>query len=396
MLWQKSFEKVVDQWRDREIPLSIQLWNGTRVDLADPPRVALKVPDLTGIRYFLNPTLDSLGQAYVEGKIDVEGHATDVIDVAAQLAAGSSEEEDIRRKRKRSRHSREVDAESIAYHYDVSNEFYRLWLDSDMVYSCGYFHDENDSLEAAQQQKIDLILNKLNVRSGDRLLDIGCGWGSLIIRAAQKYGAKAVGVTLSRNQYELAQERITKAGLADRCEVRLEDYRDVRGTFDRIASVGMFEHVGLKNLRQYFDKINALLKDNGTVLNHGITSTDPDSGQSPFGGGAFIDQYVFPNGELPHLSLALREMSAAGLEAVDMESLRRHYVMTLNHWTRRFEENSEQLRALAGDKRWRIWRVYLAGCAHGFAQHWISVYQILGVKAGASVLPLTREYLRRN
>ncbi len=396
MLWQKSFEKVVDQWRDREIPLSIQLWNGTRVDLADPPRVALKVPDLTGIRYFLNPTLDSLGQAYVEGKIDVEGHATDVIDVAAQLAAGSSEEEDIRRKRKRSRHSREVDAESIAYHYDVSNEFYRLWLDSDMVYSCGYFHDENDSLEAAQQQKIDLILNKLNVRSGDRLLDIGCGWGSLIIRAAQKYGAKAVGVTLSRNQYELAQERITKAGLADRCEVRLEDYRDVRGTFDRIASVGMFEHVGLKNLRQYFDKINALLKDNGTVLNHGITSTDPDSGQSPFGGGAFIDQYVFPNGELPHLSLALREMSAAGLEAVDMESLRRHYVMTLNHWTRRFEENSEQLRALAGDKRWRIWRVYLAGCAHGFAQHWISVYQILGVKAGASVLPLTREYLRRS
>lgn len=396
MLWQKSFDKVVDQWRDREIPLRIQLWNGTRVDLADPPRVALKVPDLAGIRYFLNPTLDSLGQAYVEGKIDVEGHANDVIDVATQLAAGSGEEEEKRRKPKRSGHSREVDAESISYHYDVSNEFYRLWLDSDMVYSCGYFHDKSDSLEAAQQQKIDLILNKLNVRSGDRLLDIGCGWGSLIIRAAQKYGAKAVGVTLSHNQYELAQERIAQAGLADRCEVRLEDYRDVRGKFDRIASVGMFEHVGLKNLRRYFDKINALLKDNGTVLNHGITSTDPDSGQSPFGGGAFIDQYVFPNGELPHLSFALREMNAAGLEAVDMESLRRHYVMTLNHWTRRFEENSEQLRALAGDKRWRIWRVYLAGCAHGFAQHWISVYQILGVKAGASVLPLSREYLHRS
>ncbi len=394
MLWQKSFDGVVNQLRDRDISLRIQLWNGTRVDLADTPRVALKVPDLAGIRYFLNPTLDSLGHAYVEGKIDVEGRATDVIDIATQLAAGSGENQEKRGKPKRSLHSRKIDKESITYHYDVSNEFYRLWLDSEMVYSCGYFHHENDSLEAAQLQKIDLILNKLNVRSGDHLLDIGCGWGSLIIRAAKKYGAKAVGVTLSRNQYELAQERIAAAGLTDRCEVRLEDYRDVRGKFDRIASVGMFEHVGLKNLRPYFNKINELLKDNGTVLNHGITSSDPDSCQSPLGGGAFIDQYVFPNGELPHLSLALREMSAAGLEAVDMESLRRHYVMTLNHWTRRFEENSEQLRALAGDKRWRIWRVYLAGCAHGFAQHWISVYQILAVKSGASVLPLTREYLK--
>ena len=396
MVWQKSFDKIVGQLRDREIPLRIQLWNGTRIDLADPPRVALKVPDLSGIRYFLNPTLDSLGHAYVEGKIDVEGPAIDVINVATQLAAGSDKNEQKRRKPKRSEHSRKADADSIAYHYDVSNEFYRLWLDSDMVYSCGYFYDENDSLEAAQQQKIDLILNKLNVQPGDHLLDIGCGWGTLIMRAAEKYGAKAVGVTLSRNQYELAQERIATAGLTDCCEVRLEDYRDVRGKFDRIASVGMFEHVGLKNLRCYFDKINALLKDNGTVLNHGITSTDPDSGQSPFGGGAFIDQYVFPEGELPHLSLALREMSEAGLEAVDIESLRRHYVITLNHWSRRFEENSKQLRALAGDKRWRIWRVYLAGCAHGFAQHWISVYQILAVKSGASVLPLTREYLGKS
>jgi cyclopropane-fatty-acyl-phospholipid synthase len=313
------------------------------------------------------------------------------VTVAARLAAHDNQSS--RRGPRMIRHTRKIDAEAIAYHYDVSNEFYSLWLDKNMVYSCGYFRSPDDSLEAAQIQKIDHILTKLRVQPGDRLLDIGCGWGALILRAAEKFGAKAVGVTLSRNQYELAQERIATAGWADRCEVRIEDYRDVTGTFDRITSVGMFEHVGLKNLRGYFTKVRELLADNGATLNHGITSTDPDSGETPWGGGDFMERYVFPNGEVPHISLALKEMCAAGLEPMDVENLRRHYAMTLTHWTERFEVAGERLKAIAGEKRWRIWRLYLAGCAHGFANNWMALHQVLAIKGGANVLPLTREYM---
>jgi cyclopropane-fatty-acyl-phospholipid synthase len=242
-------------------------------------------------------------------------------------------------------------------------------------------------------QKIDHILTKLRVRPGDRLLDIGCGWGALILRAAEKFGARALGVTQSQNQYELARERIAAASLAGRCEVRIEDYRDVTGTFDRITSVGMFEHVGLRNLRGYFTKVHELLADNGATLNHGITSTDPDSGETPWGGGDFMERYVFPHGEVPHISLALKEMCAAGLEPMDVENLRRHYATTLTHWTERFEAAGERLKAIAGEKRWRIWRLYLAGCAHGFANNWMALHQVLAIKAGADVLPLTRDYM---
>lgn len=394
MLSEKPLEDFYKRMHSRAIPLRIQLWDGRTIDLGDNLSVTLKVSERKALRYILSPTLDTLGSAYVEGQVDVEGRLADIIDIATQLASGASKDQVQRRPRRMFRHSRKNDAEAISYHYDVSNEFYRLWLDPEMVYSCGYFHHEDDSLEVAQEQKLDRILTKLRVRPGDRLLDIGCGWGALILRAVKKFGARALGVTLSPNQFELAQERIRAAGVADRCEVRLEDYRDVSGRFDRIASVGMFEHVGLKNLRSYFKKVQQLLTDDGIAMNHGITSTDPDSAESPWGGGDFIGRYVFPQGELPHISLALKEMAAAGLEPVDVESLRRHYALTLNHWTERFESASDQLRELAGEKRWRIWRMYLAGCAYGFTHHWISVYQILAVKSGVAVLPLTRGYMK--
>lgn len=380
--------------RGHGIPLRVRLWNGTEVDLTENPRITIKVPTVAALRHFFTPTLDTLGHAYVEGEIDVEGRVTDIIDVAARLAAsGAKPGSYLRHAPRLVLHNRKMDADTITYHYDVSNEFYSHWLDSRMVYSCAYFRNEEDSLEVAQEQKIDHILRKLRVRPGDRLLDIGCGWGALIMRAAEKYGARTLGITLSRNQFELARERIAAAGLTDRCEVRIEDYRDVIGSFDRIASVGMFEHVGIRNLRSYFCRIRKLLADDGIALNHGITSTDPDSGESPWGGGDFIERYVFPHGELPHISLALKEISAAGLEPVDVENLRRHYAITLNHWSQRFEAAGERLRELVGEKRWRIWRIYLAGCAHGFAHDWISVHQILAVKSGTTVQPLTREYV---
>ena len=394
MFWQNRFNAFVDRLRTHNIPLRIQLWNGAVADLGASPAVMLTVPKVSALRYLLNPSLDSLGHAYVEREIEVEGRVKDIVEVAARLAAhGPNTKKPPRRGPRMIRHTRKIDAQAIAYHYDVSNEFYSLWLDRNMVYSCSYFRSPEDSLEDAQMQKIDHILTKLRVQPGDRLLDIGCGWGALIMRAVEKFGAKSLGITLSQNQYELAQERIAAAGLDDRCEVRIEDYRDVTGKFDRITSVGMFEHVGLNNLRAYFTTVRELLADNGAVMNHGITSTDMESGESPWGGGDFIERYVFPHGELPHIGLALREMCAAGLEPMDVENLRRHYTLTLTHWAERFEEAGERLREIAGEKYYRIWRMYLAGCAHGFAHDWMALHQILAVKAGADVLPLTRDYM---
>jgi cyclopropane-fatty-acyl-phospholipid synthase len=394
MFWQKRFNGFVAGLRSHDIPLRIRLWNGADAVLGEAPAVTVTVPTVASLRYLLNPSLDGLGHAYVEGAIEVEGRVADIVQVAAKLAAhGPDPDRRARRGPRMILHNRKIDAQAIAYHYDVSNEFYSLWLDRNMVYSCGYFRSPEDSLEDAQLQKIDHILAKLRIQPGDRLLDIGCGWGALVMRAAEKFGAKTLGITLSKNQYELAKERIAAAGLGHRCEVRIEDYRDVTGSFDRITSVGMFEHVGLKNLRGYFSKMRALLADNGVAMNHGITSADPESGESPWGGGDFIERYVFPHGELPHISLALKEMCAAGLEPVDVENLRRHYALTLTHWAERFEKAGARLREIAGEKRYRIWRVYLAGCAHAFAHSWIALHQILAVKSGADFLPLTRDYM---
>ena len=394
MFRQKQIQKIVERLQGRGIPLRLRLWDGTEIDLAENPRVTITIPTARALRYFLRPTLGTLGHAYAEGLIDVEGVIDDVVAVAAHLFSDGTTDGTHRRHEPHSiRHSRQLDAEAIAYHYDVSNEFYSRWLDQKMIYSCAYFHNEGDNLAVHQEKNLDLILRKLHVRPGDRLLDIGCGWGALVMRAAKKFGVRALGITLSKNQYEFAREKIAAAGLADRCEVRIEDYRDLTGQFDRIASVGMYEHVGLKNLPVYFEKIRGLLMDDGIVLNQGITSTDPDSGEAPWEGGDFIERYVFPHGELPHISLVLKEMCAAGLEPLDVENLRRHYALTIRHWSERFEAQEERLRALAGEKRWRIWRVYLAGCAYGFAHNWTAVHQILAVKAGTNSSPLTRDYM---
>ncbi len=394
MFWEKHFDSFVDGLREHRIPLQIRLWNGQSVDLADSSRVRIQVPGMTALRYLLNPSLDRLAEAYVEGHIQVDGELEDIIDVATRLATHADHDKKHRRRvSMTSRHNRRIDAEAIQYHYDVSNEFYRQWLDEQMVYSCGYFRATTDSLEQAQTQKIDHILNKLRIQPEQRLLDIGCGWGTLAIRAAEKYGARVLGVTLSRNQYELACERVAEAGLQDRVEIALEDYRDVTGRFDRITSVGMFEHVGLNHLEDYFRRVNDLLEPDGAALNHGITSADPESRTNRVGGGEFINRYVFPHGELPHISLALKSLSAAGLEALDIENLRPHYALTLNHWAARFENASDQLRNMVDDQTWRIWRIYLAGCEHGFRQHWVAVHQILAVKSGSAHWPLTRDYM---
>ncbi|RPH66972.1 MAG: class I SAM-dependent methyltransferase [Burkholderiales bacterium] len=400
---EKQVARYLEGLRERQpLPLRVKLWDGSAIALDEQPRVELHLKDATSARYFLRPSMSSLGEAFVEGHIDVDGNVRDIVSIAEQLSRAG--DEDKGRGRLPSwfaRHTRKSDRKAIEYHYDVSNEFYSLWLDPRMVYSCAYFRTGDEDLETAQVHKLDHVCRKLMLSPGQTLLDIGCGWGAMAIHAASRYGVRVVGVTLSTNQYELARERVREAGLEDRVEIRLQDYRDVPGdeSFDRISSIGMFEHVGLKNLRGYFDVVHRLLKPGGVTLNHGITSSDADSRSVGLGAGDFIDQYVFPDGELPHVSLAIRELSAAGLELVDAESLRRHYARTLWHWSDGFERHIGRLTALASDKRARIWRIYLAGCAHAFAHGWINIYQLLAIRprtgaGGAeSPLPLSRDYM---
>lgn len=402
MFWEKKLTQWVDEVRNQaNLPARMVLWNGQQHDFGTfaAPQVTLRVNGVSALPYLLKPSLDNLGEAYIKGKIDIEGKLSDVIDIGYGLAKSTVTSADkLTRLRRYYRHSKSSDKKAIQFHYDVSNEFYQLWLDRNMVYSCAYFENGDEDLDTAQLKKIDHILTKIQLKPGQRLLDIGCGWGALVIRAAQKFGANCVGVTLSQNQFDLATERVKAAGLADRIDIRLQDYRDVDGQFDRITSVGMFEHVGRKNLPSYFGKICSLLVDDGVVMNHGITSSDWNSGEAALGGGDFIDKYVFPDGELPHISLALDSMQRGGLEAVDVESLRRHYAKTLTLWTENFERVSQDAQRLVDDERFRIWRVYLAGCAYAFTHDDVSIYQIIGRKAGrdAGTLPWSRRYIYEN
>jgi len=389
--------------RHHNIPLRLALWNGSQHDLGTSPRVTVHLPSPRALRYFFPPSLDNLAEGYVNGHFDVQGPAQDVVDVASRLAhLGVPMQGRFARLFSPTHHNRTEDSSAIEYHYDVSNAFYGLWLDSQMVYSCAYFPHGTETLAQAQTAKLDHILTKIMLRPGERLLDIGCGWGALVIRAAEKYGARALGITLSNRQYEMARQRVAQAGLSEQVEIRLQDYRDLDGrheVFDKITSVGMFEHVGLNHLPHYFSRISALLKDGGLVLNHGITSTDPGSGSTPLGAARFIDKYVFPNGELPHISLALRDMQSAGLEALDVECLRRHYARTLSEWARNYEESADVIRTLVDETTYRVWRIYLAGCAHAFTQNWVSLYQILACKAGTgealNPTPWSRSYMYR-
>jgi cyclopropane-fatty-acyl-phospholipid synthase len=399
MFWEKKLAEWVGDVRAKtNLPARLVLWNGEQFDFGQfaTPDVTLKVNHVSAMPLLLEPSLDHLGEAYVKGKIDIDGKLSDIISISYALARNTvTHASKLARVARYFNHTKASDKKSIQYHYDVSNDFYKLWLDENMVYSCAYFENGNESLGAAQLKKIDHILRKIQIQPGQRLLDIGCGWGALVLRAAQKFGARCVGVTLSQNQFDLATERVKAAGLADQIEVRLQDYRDVAGPFDRITSVGMFEHVGRKNLPDYFGKVRELLTEDGIAMNHGITSTDFSSGETALGGGEFIDRYVFPNGELPHISLALEAMQRGGLEAIDVESLRRHYARTLEIWSDNFEAHADEARKHVDDEKFRIWRVYLAGCAYAFENDDVSIYQIVCRKAGrsAQTLPWSRRYL---
>ena len=302
------------------------------------------------------------------------------------------------------RHTPVRDAAAVRFHYDVGNSFYQMWLDKRMVYSCAYFRSPDDTLDAAQEAKLDLICRKLRLKAGERFLDIGSGWGGLIIYAAERYGVDATGITLSENQAKLARERIEEAGLSDRCRVEIRDYRTLTAddAYDKIASVGMIEHVGLSHLQVYFESAYRALKAGGLFLNHGIVSLEAARPKTVAGriwdrfwkSGAFIDTYVFPDGRLTAVADVISAAEQSGFEVRDVESLREHYAMTLRHWVRSLEEKSHEAKALVGEHTYRVWRLYMSASANAFATAAINIIQTLLAKpdmAGRSNVPPTRE-----
>ncbi len=292
------------------------------------------------------------------------------------------------------RHSPERDAAAIAHHYDVSNRFYELVLGPSLTYSCAVFTTPRDSLETAQSNKYELICRKLDLQPGMRLLDVGCGWGGMAMHAAQNHGARAVGITLSKAQGERAHQRVQDAGLADRVEIRVQDYREVDdGPYDAISSIGMFEHVGRARLAEYFTRLHRLLRPAGRLLNHGISRPEPTR-RTAFASSSFIDRYVFPDGELHEVGSVVSSLHGTDFEVRHLESLREHYALTLRQWVANLEASWDEAVAEVGAPRARIWRLYMAASALNFESNRNQIHQVLATRteAGTSGMPLRARF----
>jgi cyclopropane-fatty-acyl-phospholipid synthase len=398
----ESLQKIIaHRYGGKDLPIAVVLPDGARVPLSQRPEVDVIARTWAGLKALASPAMGVLARAYVHGDIDFTGSARRVLGIAESMVGDIAHGRDgagawLRHKL----HQRRANRANIQHHYDVSNAFYRLFLDQRLVYSCAYFHTPEDSLDTAQAQKLDHICRKLRLQPGERFLDIGCGWGALVLWAAERYGVNATGITLSQNQHDHVKEQIAARGLQDRVRVELRDYLDLPEDvlYDKIASVGMFEHVGVSRFPRYFGKIRRVLKPGGFVLNHGITHNWVDTRSLGSGMGDFIEEYVFPGGELTHVSRVVEAMALEGLEVVDAEALREHYARTLWHWVERLESNAGAARAEAGEERYRVWRIYMAGSAHGFDRGWLSLWQLLAGKPlpdGRLPHPLTREYMYR-
>ena len=401
---------------------AVRLWDGTTWPAGggSSPAFTLVLNHPGALRkMFLPPSELNLAEAHIYGDFDVEGDLIaafpmaehlqsldlgvgDKLGLARQLLA-LPDTAALREGRQAAqvsgaRHSRERDRQAISYHYDVSNDFYALWLDKHMVYSCAYFTDPDEDINAAQERKLDYICRKLQLQPGERLLDVGCGWGGLAIHAAKHYDVEALGITLSQPQVDLARERIEEAGLEDRCRVELMDYREMslEQPFDKLVSVGMFEHVGEAKMRVYFEQARDLLRPQGLFLNHAIAQ--PGWQLSSKNRDTFSNHYVFPDGELVPVSLSSRVAEESGFEVRDVESLREHYALTLRRWVRRLESRHDEALSHVDEVTYRVWRLFMSGSAYGFESGRLNVYQTLLVKpgpGGESGLPLTREDLYR-
>jgi len=406
------------------VPMAVQLPAGRQLG-ASKPAVTLRFRDRMALVALATGEIGKVGAAIVEGRVALEGGMRDLMTAAAGLltrdpAHGQQHrwwQRALSRARSMAVHTLGHDARHIQFHYDLSDDFYALWLDEWRVYSCAYYRDAAMDLGQAQEAKLEHICRKLRLAPGEHFLDIGAGWGGLLLWAAEHYGVDATGITLSRHQHAHVQRLIAERGLQGRVRMELRDYREMRPQqpFDKIASVGMFEHVGRAQMGRYFDTVHRLLRPGGLLLNHGITAGAVGNTQLGAGMGDFIEEYIFPGGELLHVSVVLEHMARAGLEMVDTENLRPHYARTLWAWSDRLEAQlpaaREVLAAQAdggkGDKVLCAYRLYLAGSALGFERGWMALHQMLamrpdgdmatGTMPGAqSDYPFTREYIYKN
>ncbi|MCB2296036.1 cyclopropane-fatty-acyl-phospholipid synthase family protein [Clostridium algoriphilum] len=337
----------------------------------------------------INDPSITLGEAYMTKKLEIEGNVQAVIEsLYNNKESFLSKSEMYEKLIKKIKSSIKRSKDNIQFHYDIGNSFYKLWLDKSMNYSCGYFKNDTDTLDEAQNNKINHILEKLNLKEGQSLLDIGCGWGELIIRAAKQYKVKGIGITLSEEQLQKANERIKAEGLENLVEVKLQDYREIKNVnFDRIVSVGMLEHVGLENLSEYFSIVNNLLKDKGLSLIHCITAVNKG------GNNTWIDKYIFPGGHVPAIKNIITDIAEQEFELIDIESLRRHYGKTLERWAENFESVLPIVAKRKDEIFIRMWRLYLNSCAASFNRGNINVHQILFAKGVNNDLPWTRDYM---
>ncbi|MES1978514.1 MAG: class I SAM-dependent methyltransferase [Pseudomonadota bacterium] len=421
-MFQRLIPEIESRLTRLSPPVALQLPEGNVVGATDAP-VKLDFSSWTSLARLKAGEIGALGEEYVEGKLNIHGRMRDVMSVVSHLLPGNPVESDmgwfsqlLRRARSLAAHTQARDAAQIQFHYDVSDAFYELWLDARRVYSCAYYRDADMTLAQAQEAKLDHICRKLMLKPGERYLDIGSGWGALLMWAAEHYGVDATGITLSKNQHAHVQKLIDEKGLGGRVRVELRDYRDLQEEqpFEKISSVGMFEHVGHVNMTAYFSKIFRLLVPGGLVMNHGITAGGLENSQLGAGMGEFIEKYIFPGGELMHVSAVLEHMARAGLEMVDTENLRPHYARTLWDWSDTLETKLDVAREVlardGGDDRaektLRAYRLYLAGSAMSFEQGWISLHQMLAtrpsgdlaggrLKGAQSVYPFSRDYIYR-